>query len=143
MFSLDPQLAADSFLVGDFPLSSCRLVNDMQFPWLILVPRIASVTEIYELSADDQTQFLRESSWLSSQLADTFRADKMNVAALGNQVSQLHFHHVVRYANDKAWPNPIWGRQPVPYTNEALEKMKQALMLALRGQHGMPFNWQM
>ena len=143
MFNLDATLAKDSFLVGDFPLSTCRLINDVQFPWLILVPRIAGITEIYQLSDTDQTQFLRESSWLSSQLASTFKADKMNIAALGNQVPQLHFHHVVRYANDSAWPNPIWGRQALPYTNEALDKMKQALMLALRGQQGMPFRWQM
>ena len=75
-------------------------MNDMQFPWLILVPRVPGITELYELSQADQEQFLRESSWLSSQLARVFRADKMNVAALGNMVPQLHFHHVVRYQND-------------------------------------------
>lgn len=143
MFSLHPQLAQDTFLVGDFPLSTCRLMNDCQFPWLILVPRIAGVTEIYQLSPADQTQFLRESSWLSSQLADVFRADKMNVAALGNQVPQLHFHHIVRYQNDIAWPKPIWGLPNVPYTEPVLNNMCQTLMLALRGHHQMPFNWQM
>ena len=80
MFSLHPQLAQDTFLVGDFPLSTCRLMNDMQFPWLILVPRVPGITELYELSQADQEQFLRESSWLSSQLSRVFRADKMNVA---------------------------------------------------------------
>ena len=100
MFSLHPQLAQDTFFVGDFPLSTCRLMNDMQFPWLILIPRVPGVSELYELSQADQEQFLRESSWLSSQLARVFRADKMNVAALGNMVPQLHIHHVVRYQND-------------------------------------------
>jgi len=110
---------------------------------LILIPRVAGITELYELSQADQEQFLRESSWLSSQLARVFRADKMNVAALGNMVPQLHFHHVVRYQNDIAWPKPVWGTPAVPYSNEVLAHMRQTLMLALRGQGDMPFDWRM
>lgn len=143
MFQLHPTLAKDSFLIGEFPLSTCRLINDCQFPWLILVPRVAGVSEMYELSPSDQVQLLRESSWLSSQLAKTFQADKMNVAALGNQVPQLHFHHVVRYKNDSKWPNPIWGEPSVPYTKAVLQQMQQTLMIALRGHHQMPFDWKM
>lgn len=143
MFKLHPQLAQDTFLVGEFPLSTCRLMNDCQFPWLILVPRVAGIKELYELSASDQAQFLRESSWLSSQLAKTFLADKMNIAALGNQVPQLHFHHIVRYHNDIAWPNPVWGTPAVPYTSAVLSPMQQTLMMALRGHRDMPFDWQM
>lgn len=143
MFNLHPQLAQDTFLVGEFPLSTCRLMNDCQFPWLILIPRVAGIRELYELSADDQAQFLRESSWLSSQLAKTFQADKMNIAALGNQVPQLHFHHIVRYQNDIAWPNPVWGRPTVAYTPQVLSHMQQTLMMALRGHRDMPFDWQM
>lgn len=143
MFTLHPKLAQDTFLVGDFPLSTCRLMNNMQFPWLILIPRVAGVTELFQLTAMDQEQFLRESSWLSSKLVDVFKADKMNVAALGNQVPQLHFHHIVRYQNDIAWPEPVWGYEAAKYHNESLNKMKQALMLALRGHNDMPFEWQM
>jgi diadenosine tetraphosphate (Ap4A) HIT family hydrolase len=143
MFNLHPQLAKDTFLVGEFPLSTCRLMNDCQFPWLILIPRVAGIRELYELSATDQAQFLRESSWLSSQLVKTFQADKMNIAALGNQVPQLHFHHIVRYQNDIAWPNPVWGRPAVPYTPQVLSHMQQTLMMALRGHRDMPFDWQM
>lgn len=143
MFSLHPKLAQDTFLVGDFPLSTCRLMNDMQYPWLILVPRVSQATELYELSPQDQAQFLRESSWLSSQLSRIFRADKMNVAALGNQVSQLHFHHIVRYQNDMTWPNPVWGNRPIDYSVDALQRMRQTLMLGLRGQSEMPFDWKM
>lgn len=143
MFNLHPQLAKDTFLVGEFPLSTCRLMNDCQFPWLILVPRVAGIRELYELTPSDQAQFLRESSWLSSQLAKTFQADKMNIAALGNQVPQLHFHHIVRYQNDIAWPNPVWGRPSVPYTPQVLSHMQQTLMMALRGHRDMPFDWQM
>ena len=144
MFQLHPTLAQDTFLVGDFPLSTCRLMNDCQFPWLILVPRVSGIKELYELPEAEQIQFLRESSWLSSQLAKTFSADKMNVAALGNQVPQLHFHHIVRYQNDLAWPNPVWGATvAVPYTKEVLTAMQQTLMMALRGHKQMPFDWQM
>ena len=143
MFNLHPQLAKDTFLVGEFPLSTCRLMNDCQFPWLILIPRVPGIKELYELSASDQAQFLRESSWLSSQLAKTFQADKMNIAALGNQVPQLHFHHIVRYQNDIAWPNPVWGNPAIPYTPEVCRHMQQTLMMALPGHRDMPFDWQM
>lgn len=143
MFQLHPKLAQDTFLVGDFPLSTCRLMNDCQFPWLILVPRVSGVKEIYELSGADQVQFLKESSWLASQLAKTFGADKMNIAALGNQVSQLHFHHIVRYQNDAKWPNPVWGIPAIAYNKEVLGQMSQTLMMALRGHHEMPFDWKM
>lgn len=109
MFQLHPTLAKDTFLVGDLPLCTVRLMNDCQFPWLILVPRVSNIKEIYELSDADQVQFLRESSWVSSQMAKIFGADKMNVAALGNQVPQLHFHHVVRYQNDAPLAQPCLG----------------------------------
>ena len=143
MFNLHPQLAKDTFLVGEFPLSTCRLMNDCQFPWLILIPRVPGIKELYELNSSDQAQFLRESSWLSSQLAKTFQADKMNIAALGNQVPQFHFHHIVRYQNDSAWPNPVWGKPAIPYTAEVLSHMQQTLMMALRGHRDMPFDWKM
>ena len=113
MFQLHSTLAKDTFLVGDLPLSTVRLMNDCQFPWLILVPRVSGIKEIYELSHADQVQFLRESSWVSSQMAKTFGADKMNVATLGNQVSQLHFHHIARYQNDVRWPNPVWTSRSI------------------------------
>lgn len=77
MFQLHPTLAKDTFLVGDLPLCTVRLMNDCQFPWLILVPRVSNIKEIYELSDADQVQFLRESSWVSSQMAKIFGADKM------------------------------------------------------------------
>lgn len=143
MFQLHAKLAQDTFLVGDFPLSMCRLVNDCQFPWLILVPRVGGVRELFELSEFDQAQFLRESSWLASQLAKTFGADKMNIAALGNEISQLHMHHVVRYQNDVCFPKPVFGIEPIPYSEPILRHMQQTLMMALRGHYQMPFDWKM
>jgi len=109
MFQLHPQLAKDCIEVGDFSLSKVLLVNDCYYPWVILVPKRGDVEEIYELSVPDQQQLLVESSGVSAAMAVHFSADKMNVAALGNLVPQLHIHHIVRYKSDVAWPKPVWG----------------------------------
>ncbi len=115
-FELHPRLAADSFPLADLPLSRLLLMNDAQYPWCILVPRRAGIREIYELSEGDQLALLRESSMLGRALMQAFAGTKLNIAALGNMVPQLHVHHIVRYENDPAWPAPVWGRHPVrPY----------------------------
>jgi len=112
MFTLHPQLAADSFILGDFPLCRLLLMNDANFPWFILVPRRAAVREIYELPDHDQQQLLRESSHLAARLTGIFRADKLNIAALGNLVPQLHIHVVGRNPGDPCWPGVVWGNLP-------------------------------
>lgn len=119
MFELHPQLAGDCFTLGDFPLSRLLLMNDCQYPWFILVPRRANLREIYQLSEPDQQQLLRESSYLSDYLMKHFAGDKLNVAALGNMVPQLHLHHIVRYAADPAWPRPVWGVLPAQAYDDA------------------------
>ena len=106
MFELHPQLAKDCIEVGDFPLSKVLLLNDSHYPWVVLVPRRENIDEIFQLSHEDQRQLLAESSTLSEAMATYFKADKMNVAALGNKVPQLHLHHIVRYKTDVSWPNP-------------------------------------
>lgn len=117
MFVLDPRLQQDTLLVGDFPLSHLLLSNDSNYPWFILVPRRALITEIFELDAADQLQLWRETTALSQVLGTLFNAHKMNVAALGNVVSQLHMHVIVRKRDDAAWPAPVWGKLPAqPYT---------------------------
>lgn len=122
MFTLDPRLEADTVLVEHLTLSDLRLMNDANYPWLLLIPRIADVTEVYHLSLADQCQLLKESNAVSRLMSIHYAAHKMNIAALGNQVSQLHLHHIARYEGDPAWPNPVWGFQPaVPYTEEELE----------------------
>lgn len=136
-FTLHPQLAADTYNVGDWPLSRVLLMNDAQFPWLILVPRREALREIYELSLADQQQLLRESSTLGSVLMATFPGDKLNIGALGNLVPQLHLHHIVRHVGDPAWPAPVWGRQvPQPYTETAREQ--RLAMLRERLADGLP-----
>ncbi len=112
MFELHPQLAQDAIAIGDFPLCRLLLCNDNNYPWFILVPRRSQIREIFQLEERDQRQLLKESSQLSQVLVKIFQADKLNVAALGNLVPQLHIHHIVRYQDDPAWPKPVWGLFP-------------------------------
>ncbi len=122
MASLHPQLEQNCIQIGNFPLCRLLLVRDSNYPWFILVPDREKVTELYQLSSDDQTRLMHESCYLSEELARNFNADKMNVATIGNLVPQLHIHHVVRYENDIAWPSPVWGKMPVkPYASGELE----------------------
>ena len=124
MYKLDDRLENDTFHVTDLALCDVLLMNDTQFPWLILVPRVEGITEIIDLSQTQQLQLWEESALISRVLRNTFVPDKLNVAALGNVVSQLHVHHVVRMKTDCAWPAPIWGRQPtVAYTQEAAQSL--------------------
>jgi diadenosine tetraphosphate (Ap4A) HIT family hydrolase len=128
-FQLHPQLAADCFVMADFPLSQLLLCNDSAYPWFILVPKVEGVQDIYQLDWQQQQQLLNESSLLSEVLMQEFKGDKMNVAALGNVVPQLHLHHVVRYKDDPCWPKPIWGQQALtPYTDEALADVKSRIL---------------
>jgi diadenosine tetraphosphate (Ap4A) HIT family hydrolase len=128
-FQLHPQLQKDCFVLGQFELCQVLLMNDSQFPWFILVPQRENIREIYELTDAEQMMLIRESSYLAKKLAEIFNADKLNVAAIGNIVPQLHLHHVVRYENDKAWATPVWGKfAAVPYTEQQrvllFEKLK-------------------
>ncbi|GIC79034.1 HIT domain-containing protein [Moritella sp. F3] len=111
-FILHPQLAADTILVGEFPLCQVLLAKDGNFPWLILVPKINEISEFHELTSEQQIQFLSESNAVSKLLKDGLSADKINIAALGNMVPQLHIHHVARFKEDACWPKPIWGQLP-------------------------------
>jgi diadenosine tetraphosphate (Ap4A) HIT family hydrolase len=96
------------------------------------VPRREEVSELFQLDADDQRQLWHETTWLAETLKDTFSADKMNVATLGNVVSQLHMHVIVRRREDVAWPAPVWGRHPAqPYSAQQVEQIVGKLRLVL------------
>jgi diadenosine tetraphosphate (Ap4A) HIT family hydrolase len=137
-FALHERLAADTFALGEFPLCRLLLMNDATYPWFILVPRREGAREIYLLPEPDQHKLLRESAQLSRAAMDAFQGDKLNVAALGNMVPQLHLHHVVRHKSDAAWPAPVWGKVPAKSYDEAARK---ARIDALRPHLASGFDW--
>jgi diadenosine tetraphosphate (Ap4A) HIT family hydrolase len=110
MYQLHQRLQQDTFYLGQLTLCDVVLMNDARYPWVILVPRREDITEIHQLNEADQQQLMTESVFVAKQLSSLVSADKMNIAALGNVVSQLHIHHVARYQSDEAWPAPIWGK---------------------------------
>ncbi|HQV72937.1 MAG: HIT family protein [Dokdonella sp.] len=120
-FVLDERLAAESQPLCRFELSDVRLMNDANYPWLILVPRIAGVRELIDLDAGQRRRLGDETDRAARLLRDAFRPRKLNVAALGNVVAQLHVHVIARFEDDPAWPAPVWGRvEARPYSPEAL-----------------------
>jgi diadenosine tetraphosphate (Ap4A) HIT family hydrolase len=126
-WSLHPQLAADTVPVCDLALSRLLAMNDANFPWLILVPRRAGVSEIIDLGAE-QAVLMNELSLVSRALKDETRCDKLNVAAIGNVVPQLHVHIVARRRDDAAWPKPVWGAVPRrDYEAGAMERFIAAI----------------
>ena len=126
-WSLHPQLAADTVPVCDLILSRLLAMNDANFPWLILVPRRAGVSEIIDLGAE-QTLLMDELALVSRALKDETRCDKLNVAAIGNVVPQLHIHIVARRKDDAAWPKPVWGAVPrLAYAADAMERFVAAI----------------
>jgi diadenosine tetraphosphate (Ap4A) HIT family hydrolase len=132
-FTLHPLLEKDCIELIDFPLSKLLLMNDCQYPWFVLVPRIKDIQDIYQLDWSQQQQLLNESSLLSELLMDTFQGRKMNVAALGNICPQLHIHHIVRFEQDKSWPKPVWGAFPaIAYSENEIESLKLKLLPALK-----------
>ena len=131
-FVLDPQLENDCIFLGELPLCRLLLINDKQFPWFVLVPRRADISELYHLSLEDRQVMMAESCDLSAALADGFNAKKMNVASLGNMVKQLHIHHIVRYDTDVAWPAPVWGKQSfLPYEEDEIAEIRQKVTALL------------
>ncbi len=133
MFQLHPQLAKDTHAFGCFTLCRLLLMNDSQYPWFILVPERANIRELHELDDSDRRLLWDESAQLLRALTELFKPDKLNIAALGNQVPQLHVHHLVRYTHDPAWPAPVWGRlPPKPYYSAELYKLKNLLLNKLQ-----------
>lgn len=127
-FVLHERLEADTISLGQSGLCEIRLMNDSNWPWVLLVPRVADVREIYQLTQEQQQQLLAESSVLGKGMMELFGGDKLNVAALGNMVPQLHLHHIVRFDGDPAWPGPVWGKlPPKPYGDTELAELERRL----------------
>ena len=131
-FKLDPQLEQDTVLVADWHLCQVRLMNDSRYPWDILIPKVEDVSEIHQLADEQQQLLLGESVRLSKALEQLYAPHKLNVAALGNMVRQLHIHHIVRFEDDASFPRPVWGvGDAVPYEAEALNETVNGLQIAL------------
>ncbi|MGH1484571.1 MAG: HIT domain-containing protein [Cellvibrionaceae bacterium] len=134
MFELDSRLAEDTYKVGELPLSLVLLFKDANYPWTILVPKRAKLREIYELDHEDRQQLLLESCSLSRVMTTLYRPEKMNVAALGNMVPQLHLHHIARFTDDSAWPGPVWGQVPaLEYDSVSIKRRVNELREGLLG----------
>jgi diadenosine tetraphosphate (Ap4A) HIT family hydrolase len=136
-FNLHPQLAADTLHVADLPLCKVLLMNDRQYPWLILVPQVREAREFLDLTAREQQQVWAEMLAVQGVLKELTNPQKLNVGALGNMVPQLHIHIIARFEGDAAWPKPVWGQKPaIPYSpmeaGEFLSRLKPALDRALR-----------
>lgn len=132
-WQLHPQLAQDTHPVAHLGLSELRLMDDANHPWMILVPRAADAVELIDLDDARQAELLREIGMVSRALREVFKPHKLNVAALGNVVSQLHVHVIARFQDDIAWPRPVWGTASAQaYTPEALVARIRQLQAALK-----------
>ncbi|MBF6024367.1 HIT domain-containing protein [Lysobacter niastensis] len=131
-WQLHPQLADDTHPVAHFPLCELRLMDDTHHPWLILVPRVPGATELIDLDTAQQAELMHEITLVSHAMKRTFKPHKLNVAALGNLVPQLHVHVIARFQDDIAWPKPVWGMATAePYTPEALVSRIEQLRAVL------------
>ena len=131
-WSLHPQLARDTAAIGDLALSRVLVSNDANWPWLLLVPRREGACDIIDLDDEEQAQLMTEIARVARALKEVTACDKLNVAALGNVVPQLHVHVVARHTGDAAWPKPVWGvGESVPYSTDALAVRKAELLAQL------------
>ncbi|CCE11884.1 conserved hypothetical protein [Bradyrhizobium sp. STM 3843] len=127
-WSLHPQLAKDTIDIGDLPLSRVLVIKDANYPWMLLVPRREGAVEIIDLDEVAQAQLMTEIARASRALKDITKCDKLNVAALGNMVPQLHIHLIARRTSDVAWPRPVWGvAPPVPHDAEEVQHFISAI----------------
>ena len=127
-FVLDARLAADTLPLGDLALSRVLLMNDARYPWIVLVPRRADLSELLDLSEGERAMLMEEAMAAGRALRAVAPCDKLNVGALGNIVRQLHLHVVSRVEGDPAWPGPVWGSGAAkPYDGNWLKSMASAL----------------
>jgi diadenosine tetraphosphate (Ap4A) HIT family hydrolase len=127
-FTLHPQLERDTVNIGDLPLCRVLVIQDANYPWLLLVPRRPDVVEIIDLDEVEQAQLMTETSRVARALKDITRCAKLNIAALGNVVPQLHVHVIARRESDAAWPRPVWGAvAPLSHDKAELEAFIAAL----------------
>jgi len=134
MFFLDSKLKADTFFVTDLKISRVLLMNNANYPWLILVPRKPDLVELTDLTFDEQIAVLREINLVSQILQRKFQPHKLNIGALGNVVRQLHIHVIARFENDAAFPKPVWGEASKPYEQKDVQDLVQEIKLYLENE---------
>ena len=133
-FELDPRLQNDTHTLGEMKLCRLLLMNDQRWPWLILVPRIAGLEEIHELDAGERDLLAAETAHVSAALKQATGCEKVNTAALGNIVRQLHIHAVARNEDDDNWPGPVWGHgERQPYAPDQLGEIAELVARAVLG----------
>ncbi len=132
-FALDARLDADTATVGDLDFARVLLMNDARFPWLIVVPRRAGLRELTDLPLHDQHRLLDDINRVAHVLHVLKKPDKLNIAALGNVVAQLHVHVIARFTSDAAWPRPVWGvGASEPFSSDALDDAVRTYRAALQ-----------
>ena len=142
MIELHSQLKKDCIPLGEFTLCSLLLLNDANYPWFILLPNRVGITEMHQLSEVDQQQLMSESMFFSQCLKQVFQADKLNIAALGNVVPQLHIHHIARFTTDACWPAPVWGAvSATPYDETQLKNIIKQVLNWFNANTGQAFQW--
>jgi diadenosine tetraphosphate (Ap4A) HIT family hydrolase len=141
MIKLHPQLEKGCITLGEFTLCSLLVVDDANYPWFILLPNREQITEIHQLSKTDQQQLLTESMFFCQCLEQVFQPDKLNIAALGNVVPQLHIHHIARFTTDACWPAPVWGAvTSIPRSEKQLKIIKNQLYKWFENNHEQVFH---
>lgn len=138
LFTADPAFDAGSVVACDWPLCQVRLQDDARFPWLILIPRRASLREIEDLTPPERTLLMEEIVRAGDMVRILGRAalrpvEKLNVAALGNVTAQLHVHVVGRRSDDGLWPEPVWGRGAALRYGPALQAAVSRIRLSSAG----------
>ena len=136
-FQLDPAFLATSHAVGDLGLSHVRLHGDVRYAWLVLIPRIAGLRELEDLTEDARARLMSDIVLAGAAVRAVGQAlavpvEKLNVGQLGNLTPQLHVHVVGRWSGDPAWPNPVWGHSVAQvYSSETLLDAVMAARRAL------------
>ena len=133
MFELDQKLQEDTHFIADLEISRLLLMKDSNYLWLILVPRVAGAIELIDLSLDQQKEILTEINLVGKILKESFLVEKLNIAAIGNVVRQLHIHIVGRFKNDASFPKPVWGTLPAKsYTKQDIEELVQKIQSLIK-----------
>ena len=127
-FQIDSQLKQTSYPLTSLNVCDLRLVDDQRWPWMLIIPRVAHAVELIDISPDLRAQVWLEIDHVGRVMRDQFSPHKLNIAALGNQVRQLHVHCIARFPEDEAWPNPVWGvGDSVPYDSDLLNSRLNGL----------------